>query len=48
MAMELGNIAQGHKASNITVTTTVFFLDQDAIKNIFTNKKVKYTGIVVE
>ncbi len=47
MAMELGNIAQGHQATNTPGKSTVFFLDNDAIKNIPTNRKITYACILV-
>ncbi len=39
MAMELGNIAQGHK-TNTPGTNIVFFLDYDTIKNIPADRKI--------
>ncbi len=48
MAMELGSIAQGHKATNTPGTNTAFFLDYKAIKNITADRKITYAHIVVD
>ncbi len=42
MTMELGNVTQGHKATNTPGTNTIVFLDHDTIKNIPTDRKITY------
>ncbi len=48
MAMELGNIAQHHKAINALVMITLFFLDHNAIKNIPADRKITHVHIVTD
>ncbi len=48
MGMELGNIAQGHKATITWDTHTVFFLDHNSIKCIPEVREIAYAHIVVD
>ncbi len=48
MAMELGNIAKGIKATNIPGTDIIFFLDHDAIKNIPADRNITNAHILVD
>ncbi len=48
MTMGLGNIAQGHKATNTSGTNSEFFLYHDAIENVHADRKITYACIVVK